>query len=1572
MKTPYRYVWKTGVLYAPLFFLLSFLSSNGYAQEVKVTIQVKRFWIGQVDTRGCWADGSHCNDQAGAWAIQAKTNLDAAFPGAIYYPDYGGWVDFGPSGGYTGDISNDQRWFPLSKNYSSMPSTVDINLFGHEEKTATGSSISVSYPLDFPPNQTKQYNIYYQDARFYAEVLVSYTIVNRSTILSPYRIANYCADETIKNVITSTPSYPNLPAGLVYKWEYAFISDANIIYHCKWVKNNRNCVDQKDSEGSTITYPCDISQCSDCEAIDIIDQPGSCYTLQKTFSRYDYKWRPIGSANDINSLSFTPTSFGINPTGNSYSNVLFRLSIVNSYGHEIFVFPNSDVFVIFPASPSVPLPTVSIPEGNTEYITHTDPLCNGGFTGTISIKKTGNFKYTLVYKNGTTPSFPEPGGSGTFTLPGVIKGQRISTTDSTMFVGLKAGNYTILVENLAYDSNGNPQARCYTMSNIITLTDPLALSASAPNVVNQIQCKGGKGTVKIDISGGTPPYYYSIDNKQNWITADVLTSTGIQIGAANYTFDIKDANNCTASTGITLSEPTKVVFGSIKKFSNLFDESYGYQISCANGHDGNIEVHGIKGGTGNNYTIAVFKKQPDGSFAQQGGWNNVTFAIGATDIKYQFRGLYAGIYKVQVKDGNLCLSDLSSEIELIAPDPLAITNISKTDCYDSKTPNSGFISFKATGGVGDSEDTPYVYTISDGVSPALTAYADADGIATFGGLAPGTYTLSAEYLGICSNVTKPSITIYEPLGSQEVQNIGPSCLGSSDGLLEATGTGGSNTGYSYLWTNSQGDVLGTSSLLTGIPKGNYTLQVSDNGVPGCSSTFNFTVNDPPQLDVKIGGIPMENRTICVGSTLPLSPTLVNPGTGQTFTYSWTSDKGSTWSGPTIPIQQKGWYRLQVLSDKGCAAEDTIFIKEEYLDPGIPDSYELCRGQRQILAPKASGVSYTWKDGNGNVLGTGSTYEALDEGTYYLKLVQSSGCTGYDTVKITYGDYLPLDLPPSQTVCVGQRVTLDAGYDDATYTWKDASGNLLGTARTYTALKEGIYSLKVVLGNGCTGFGTSQVKYGNYLNIPLQPEQTVCVGQRVTLDAGYDDATYTWKDASGNLLGTGRTYTALQEGIYHLDVVLNTGCMGSTTTQVKYGSYLNIPIQPVQTVCVGQRVTLDAGYGDATYTWKDASGSLLGSGRTYTALNEGTYYLKVVLGTGCIGYDTIKVVYGNYLPKNLRATSYLCKGEKITLDAGYDDATYTWKDGKGNVLGNSRQLDVTVGGKYYLKVVKSSGCIGYDSTAVEYHDLSLHVAPDVNILCKGQSLDIDAGDLGYQNSTYRWTSPNGFSSSRQNVSLKDDGTYYLAMVLTSGCQAYDTLQVITKQETLKAEFLVSNVPVVGDTLVAIDLTYPVPMKVSWEVIYGGVSQTVQNNGQTYLDHPITKEGWYTIRMTAYNYGCTDVKEKKVYAQDIGIKPDPSSAAGGGNAAGGINDWVREFSLYPNPNQGDFKCKVVLDQAMPVDLMLYSTGARQYMDHKTSPAAKEHHIDFSESQLAKGMYFLILEINGERKSLRFVVY
>jgi len=236
--------------------------------------------------------------------------------------------------------------------------------------------------------------------------------------------------------------------------------------------------------------------------------------------------------------------------------------------------------------------------------------CNGGSDGSISLAVSGSTgPYTYLWNNGAT------------------------TQNRT---GLTAGTYIVTV------SNGG----C-TNSNVITLTQPSALVATASGV--NPSCGSSNGSATVTASGGVAPYSYS------WNTAPVRTTasiTGLATGV--YTVTVSDANGCTKTAVVTLTNSSGI------GVSGIITDA-----KCNGSATGSIDI------------------TPSGGVAPY----TYLWTGGAT-TQDRMNVLAAGTYTVTVTDKNGCTGQYAATVN----EPTAITatstatNVSVTEARMAPAP----------------------------------------------------------------------------------------------------------------------------------------------------------------------------------------------------------------------------------------------------------------------------------------------------------------------------------------------------------------------------------------------------------------------------------------------------------------------------------------------------------------------------------------------------------------------------------------------------------------------------------------------------------------------------------------------------------------------------------------------------------------------------------------------------------------------------------------------------------------------------------------------------------------------
>ncbi len=228
-------------------------------------------------------------------------------------------------------------------------------------------------------------------------------------------------------------------------------------------------------------------------------------------------------------------------------------------------------------------------------------LCNGVSTGSINPQVSGGTpNYTYLWNDGNT---------------------------SAIRNNLAAGNYSVIVT----DANG-----CSANSGTITVTQPTAITASAN--APAIGCNGGNTTITVTASGGTGTLEYSL-NGGTYQSSNQFT--GVTASPTPYIITVRDANLCTRTTSITVTQPAPI------QISAAVTPEF-----CTGDNDGAITLT-VTGGTGP-YTF---------------NWTDLT----PPPVEPQNRtGLAGGTYSVTVTDANNCSATLSNiMVPVTNPEPVA-------------------------------------------------------------------------------------------------------------------------------------------------------------------------------------------------------------------------------------------------------------------------------------------------------------------------------------------------------------------------------------------------------------------------------------------------------------------------------------------------------------------------------------------------------------------------------------------------------------------------------------------------------------------------------------------------------------------------------------------------------------------------------------------------------------------------------------------------------------------------------------------------------------------------------------
>lgn len=363
--------------------------------------------------------------------------------------------------------------------------------------------------------------------------------------------------------------------------------------------------------------------------------------------------------------------------------------------------------------------------------------------------------------------------------------------------GLSEGFYSVTVT----DANGCTNSENTEIINVDQLSF-LYFSAQTPS------CFASDGALKLFITGGTGPYYYSAS------TGEVLISYSQNfllnnIPAGNYSFIVTDAGLCQTTAATNLQTPQSIGLVEVLVTNSTCSLS-----------DGSIEVTVGQGVGPFTYTLVY----PDSSN------KSVTTEL----PNYIFSNLSTGNYDIFVQNSEACV--YSQSVSILTDNLFSLTLIA--DSTTCGIPNGVIYAEISTGGT-----APYTYSIDQEVVYTETNLS----AVTISNVALGSHQVSVSDANGC--VQKQFIYVGGTV-DMNFSLFSTDCGNGSDGQITAFISSGVPP-FTFTWSDN---VLGNpqSISVSNLSAGTYTLTIQDSN--GCSLERSTEITCAP---VSSGYVPYE-------------------------------------------------------------------------------------------------------------------------------------------------------------------------------------------------------------------------------------------------------------------------------------------------------------------------------------------------------------------------------------------------------------------------------------------------------------------------------------------------------------------------------------------------------------------------------------------------------------------------------------------------------------------------------------------------------------------------------------------
>jgi putative PKD domain containing protein len=459
--------------------------------------------------------------------------------------------------------------------------------------------------------------------------------------------------------------------------------------------------------------------------------------------------------------------------------------------------------------------------------------------------------------------------------------------------------------------------------------------------------------------------------------------------------------------------------------------------------------------------------------------------------------------------------------------------------------------------------------------------------------------------------------------------------------------------------------------------------------------------------------------------------------------------------------------------------------------------------------------------------------------------------------------------------------------------------------------------------------------GNWVTLPIEDDTAK------NLSAG--KYAINIQDANGIVLGEYNTHTVTKV----VDVVY----------ELKEPAKLTLSLQKTDATCKGNdgKITATPVGGTPPYTYLWSNGATTASIENLLPM---PYTVEIKDGAGCMVQGSTAVLQPNSLTVTGTVTPLRCHNANnaaiaLAVQGGTAPYQYLWNTGA-----TTANINNLPSGEYKVKITDAQGCAHFKTFTIENPSKFEIDLGENRTLCNGQTLTLNIA-INDPQATYLWIGDNGFSSNTPQVTLSEKGTYRATVTTKDGCTATDAITIESANTQIASEFLLTTQAYENEEVILVNTSSPKGETTEWLVPENQAIE-VTNKNDDYISLIFKAKGEYRIGIKQTQGNCFELFYKNIIVEPATDLPKTQKT----NEA-----FVREFEVAPNPNDGKFKAKVVLEKAGAIKFRLYSiTG--QLVSEKNSASATEHWVDFQDP-LPAATYILVLETPYQRLSKKIII-
>ena len=773
---------------------------------------------------------------------------------------------------------------------------------------------------------------------------------------------------------------------------------------------------------------------------------------------------------------------------------------------------------------------------------------------------------------------------------------------------------------------------------------------------------------------------------------------------------------------------------------------------------------------------------------------------------------------------------------------------------------------------------------------------------------------------------------------------------------------------------------GNTFTLQNLPIGDYKLRITGkNGGNSFSKygneDFKFSIKNPSRVTFRASGI----NPSCPNANNGEISILAFGGTNQDYKIRLNNGEWLEFSESHMHIIKnlpQGIYTIRVKDGNDCIGKDNgneqvsitltapnpitiTYPSQEQKRPQFPQATN-----GRIMAVVQGGSPYnganryrfSWKRGTEEITQLATTHydeiedkfyislENIPQGDYYLS-VMDSRYDPSDSQKANcavLNSFFKLEDSPAlqATLSLEKPISCNRGNEFGNERDREMDGQR-------DESQDGILQIRAQGGTPFTGTanGGRPYKYtwkkqnpnGSWQLLPFEGDTAMNLSQgRYAINI---------EDANGIKLGRYNTHTNTLEAL--TDVVY----------ELREPDPLTLSLEKTDATCRGNDGKIMAVPSGGTppyrYLWSNGATS-----STIENLLPTSYFVEVTDHAGCIVQGSTAVLQPNSLTVTGTITPLRCHNAAnasiaLAVQGGTAPYQYLWNTGA-----TTSNISNLPSGEYKVKITDAQGCAYFKTFIIENPPKFEIDLGENRTLCNGQTLTLNIA-INDPQATYLWTGDNGFSSNIPLVTLSEKGTYTATVTTKDGCIATDAITIESANTQIASEFLLTTQAYENEEVILVNTSNPKGETTEWLVPENEAIE-ITNKSDDYISLIFKAKGEYRIGIKQTQGNCFELFYKNIIVEPATDLPKTEKT----NEA-----YVREFEVAPNPNNGKFKAKVVLEKAGAIKFRLYSiTG--QLVNEKNSASATEHWVDFQDP-LPAATYILVLETPYQRLSKKIII-